>query len=109
MQVMTGSGSYTAPTVSGWGGDARLRRRPMEPCSAMRTRPLAVLALAGSLALAACGGGEQDAATTDSTTTTRKAAATTTTTTEAVIPTSMLTGLPLVDEWVQARPVVAVK
>ena len=84
----------------------------MEHCSAMRTRPLATLALAGSLVLAACGGGgEQEAATTDSTTTTvRKAPAqTTTSTTEVTIPTSMLTGLPLVDEWVQARPVVAVK
>jgi hypothetical protein len=85
----------------------------MEHLPAMRTHPLAALALASSIVLAACGDGgeEQQAATVDSTTpTTEKAEETTTTTTTPVeVPVSMLTGLPLPDEWVQARPVVAVK
>lgn len=82
----------------------------------MRTRPLAALALAGSV-LVACGGGDEErAATTDSSATTAEVDEVTTTapttTTEAPAvdaPISMLTGLPLVDGWVQARPVVAVK
>jgi hypothetical protein len=75
----------------------------------MRTHPFVALALTGSLLLAACGGDEEQAATTDSTTSTTVRATTTTTTTEVAVPVSMLTGLPLPDEWVQARPVVAVK
>ena len=82
----------------------------MEHCSAMRTRPLAVLALVGSLVLAACGGGEQEAATVASTTTEAvRKTTTTTSTTEVPIPVSALTGLVLPDAFVQARPVVAVK
>lgn len=75
----------------------------------MRTHPFVTLAVASSLVLAACGGGaEEEAATTDTTTPPEMVDAATSTA-EAGIPTSMLTGLPLVDQWVQARPVVAVK
>lgn len=85
----------------------------MEHFASMRTHPLAALALAGSLLLAACGGGDEErAATTDSTTASTaevEPEETTTTTVAAEHPVSMLTGLPLIDEWVQARPVVAVK
>lgn len=84
----------------------------MEHFPSMRTHPVVTFALAGSLLLAACGGGEEEqAATTDMTiaTTTVRAVEPTTTTTEPGIPVSMLTGLPLPDQWVQARPVVAVK
>jgi hypothetical protein len=82
----------------------------MEHCRAMRRHPLVALALGASLVLAACGGGEEQAATTDSTApTTVPAATTTTSTTQVQVPVSMLTGMPLPDQWVQARPVVAVK
>ena len=111
MQVITGSGSYTGSTVPAERGDARLRGCTMEHFRPMRTNPFVALALTGSLLLAACGGGdEEEAATTDtSTATTTAETSTTTTVPEAGIPVSMLTGLPLPDEWVQARPVVAVK
>lgn len=78
----------------------------------MRTHPFVALALAASLVLAACGGGDEEAATIESTTPPTKLAAdveATTSTTEASVPVSMLTGLALPDQWVQARPVVAVK
>lgn len=83
----------------------------MEHCRQMRTHPFATLALATSLALAACGGGDEQAATVASTTSTTIApeAPTTTTTTEAPVPVSALTGRTLPDRWVQERPVVAVK
>jgi len=89
----------------------------MEHFPAMRTRPLAALALAGSL-LVACGGGGEELAASENPptevvdTTTTATTPTTPSTTEAPAagaPVSMLTGLPLVDQWVQARPVVAVK
>lgn len=77
----------------------------------MRSYHLAALALAASLALAACGGQPGDAAhaaaTTSSTTTTSTTAATTSTVPSA--PVSRLTGLPVADQYVQARPIVAVK
>lgn len=79
----------------------------------MRSHSIAALALAASLALASCGGGGGDAAGAAERPTTTKAPTTTAapSTTEAVPagPVSMLTGLPLIDQYVQARPVVAVK
>lgn len=85
----------------------------MEHCPPMRTHPVVALALAASLALTACGGGDEErAATIDSTmppTTAEVPPSTTEAPAPAGVPVSMLTGLPLVDQWVQARPVVAVK
>ena len=82
----------------------------MEHFRSMRTHPFVALALAGSILLAACGGGgDEQAETVASTTSTTTAETTTTSTTQAPVPVSMLTGLPLPDQWVQARPVVAVK
>lgn len=76
----------------------------------MRTQPFVALALAGSLLVAACsGGGDEQAETVASTTPSTGTEETTTSTTSAPVPVSMLTGRSLPDQWVQARPVVAVK
>jgi hypothetical protein len=78
----------------------------------MRTHPLAALALAGSLVLAACGGGDQETVAEAPTTTTTTRPITTTTTTTEPDPyagLSRLTGLAVGDAAVLERPVVAVK
>lgn len=81
----------------------------------MRTKPLVVLALAASLLLVACGGGDGSGAPAPTTTPVPEASPVTAapSTTQPppppTAPVSRLTGLPLIDQWVQARPVVAVK
>ncbi|MFP5320462.1 MAG: DUF3048 domain-containing protein [Acidimicrobiia bacterium] len=73
----------------------------------MRRHPLIALALASSLALAACGGGDDEQQAVAATTTTTAKPTTTTTEPEGPV-VSMLTGLPSTED-VVARPVVAVK
>ncbi len=117
MQVMTGSGSNTGSTVPAQPGflvsGAAFAPRSGVTLAPMRLHPLTALALAGSLALTACGGSDAvEAATTSTTTrptttTTTRPATTTTTVVEA--PTSMLTGVAVEDESILTRPVVAVK
>jgi hypothetical protein len=75
----------------------------------MRTHPLAALALAGSLVLAACGGGDQETVAEAPTTTTRPITTTTTTEPDPYAGLSRLTGLAVPDAAVLERPVVAVK
>lgn len=79
----------------------------------MRSKPLVALALAASALLAACGGDDGSGPPATSTTAPAEASqvstAPSTTKPPVIGPISRLTGLPLVDQWVQARPVVAVK
>ncbi len=106
MQVMIGSGSNTAPTLTGAASGAD----PTATLSPMRTRSLGVVVVALSIVLAACGG-DDDVAVPAVTSTTARVTTTSTApppTTAVPLAVSALTGLPG-DPAALTRPIVAVK